>query len=223
MGRVIMSGIVPTLKAPVTGVLLKDIAEGQVVKVNENGFPVEFYVAKHDYESALNGPGRTLLVRKVTIGAFVWNSNGKSTYADSDINKNLNETYYNKFSDSCKTLIDTTKFYYTIGNGDKTIATLSRHIFLLSVNENGGVNISSGNFNIEGQTLPIYALLYSGAQFWTRTPDIRTNFASYAYHMQANGGWNAGQTTNSKQVRPCFTLPGNALFDKDTMLLKGVK
>ena len=209
--------------APVTGILLKDVAEGQIVKVNENGFPVEFYVAKHDYESALNGIGRTLLVRKETIGAFVWNSNGKSTYADSDINKKLNETYYNKFSDNCKSLIDTTKFYYTIGNGDKTIATLSRHIFLLSVNENGGDNISSGNFNIEGQTLPIYALLYSAVQFWTRTPDIRTDFASYAYFMQANGGWNASPTINNKQVRPCFTLPSNALFDKTTMLLKGVK
>lgn len=34
------------------------------VKLKENGTLVEFYVAKHDYESGLNGSGRTLIVRK---------------------------------------------------------------------------------------------------------------------------------------------------------------
>ena len=45
-------------------VRLSDMEEGALVKLKESGSPVEFYVAKHDYESELNGSGRTLLVRK---------------------------------------------------------------------------------------------------------------------------------------------------------------
>lgn len=47
-----------------TGTPLSDIPEGTLVKINESGSPVEFYVAKHDYETGLNGAGRTLLVRR---------------------------------------------------------------------------------------------------------------------------------------------------------------
>ena len=40
MGRVIMSGIVPTLKAPVTGVLASSLAVGSTVKLMEGGTAV---------------------------------------------------------------------------------------------------------------------------------------------------------------------------------------
>ena len=39
---------------------------GSIIKLKENGTLVDFYVAKHDYESSLNGAGRTLVVRKDT-------------------------------------------------------------------------------------------------------------------------------------------------------------
>lgn len=32
---------------------------GSIIKLKENGTLVDFYVAKHDYESGLNGAGRT--------------------------------------------------------------------------------------------------------------------------------------------------------------------
>ena len=34
---------------------------GSIIKLKENGTLVDFYVAKHDYESSLNGAGRTLV------------------------------------------------------------------------------------------------------------------------------------------------------------------
>ena len=40
-----------------TGTMLSDFEEGALVKLNENGSPVEFYVTKHDYEPDLNGAG----------------------------------------------------------------------------------------------------------------------------------------------------------------------
>ena len=49
-----------------SGIPLSDYEEGDIIKLNEGGSPVEFYVSKHDYESGLNGSGRTLVVRKDT-------------------------------------------------------------------------------------------------------------------------------------------------------------
>ena len=47
-----------------SGIPLSDYEEGALIKLNEGGSPVEFYVSKHDYESGLNGAERTLVVRK---------------------------------------------------------------------------------------------------------------------------------------------------------------
>ena len=43
---------------PVTGTSIGNIDEGTIITLNESASPVEFYVAKQDYESGLNGaPG----------------------------------------------------------------------------------------------------------------------------------------------------------------------
>ena len=46
------------------GIPLNTITPGAILYLNESGSPVPFYIAKHDYESGLNGDGRTLVVRK---------------------------------------------------------------------------------------------------------------------------------------------------------------
>ena len=46
------------------GIHLNTITPGAILYLNESGSPVPFYIAKHDYESGLNGAGRTLVVRK---------------------------------------------------------------------------------------------------------------------------------------------------------------
>lgn len=40
-----------------SGLPLSDLPEGSLVAINERGSPVLFYLAKHDYESGLNGAG----------------------------------------------------------------------------------------------------------------------------------------------------------------------
>ena len=45
---------------PVVGTSIVNLDEGAIITLNENASPVEFYVAKQDYESGLNGAGRTL-------------------------------------------------------------------------------------------------------------------------------------------------------------------
>ena len=44
----------------VVGTSIGNLDEGAIIALNENASPVEFYVAKQDYESGLNGAGRTL-------------------------------------------------------------------------------------------------------------------------------------------------------------------
>ena len=45
---------------PVVGTSIGNLDEGAIITLNENSNPVEFYVAKQDYEAGLNGAGRTL-------------------------------------------------------------------------------------------------------------------------------------------------------------------
>ena len=106
---------------------LGQVAVGTLVKLNENGSPVEFYVAKHDYESGLNGAGRTLLVRKECYDNRVWNSVQVNTYASSTLDSWLNSDYKNLLDSDFLTVIGTTKFQYTIGYGDKTTEVFKWH------------------------------------------------------------------------------------------------
>lgn len=226
MGKVIMSGIVPQLVAPVTGVALADIAEGSIVKLNENGAPVEFYVAKHNYESGLNGTGRTLLVRKDCHSKpEMWGST--QLYANNTLDTYLNGTYKAVLDADIHEAIATTKFYYTPGNGNNALSTLERAVWQLSAAEYG---YTDGNYNVEGATLPISNTLrvayYNGTAVpqWTRTPlKGETGNAPYVAIIMANGAFNSsGYSGRANYCRPAFTLPSTALFDEETLLFKGV-
>lgn len=206
---------------PSLGKMLGDYAEGDIVLLNESGSPVEFYVAKHDYEAELNGAGRTLLVRKDGYDKRQWHNSGVNAYATSDIDAWLNEDYKSLLDESVQTAIGTTKFYYTPGNGNTTVATLARSAFLLSYTEIGksGIGgITSSGYNDEGVVLPISQLVSdSSVDIWTRTPlkssttNAIVDFA-IGYLMDTGG---VGCTYNAFS-RPCFTLPATAKFDPNT-------
>ena len=224
MGKVIMSGIVPPLVAPVMGIKLGDIAEGSIVKLNEGGSPVEFYVAKHNYENSLNGMGRTLVVRKDCYDSRQWHSSNVNAYASSAIDSWLNGTYKNLLDADIRGVIGTTKIKYTPGNGNNTVGTLERAIFLLSATE---LNRSASWFNVEGTALEIASSLQiaymnsSAVIQWTRSPDTGSVYG--AVYLDTNGNVSGGGCSSAYGSRPAFTLPSNAVFDENTMLLKGVK
>lgn len=123
---------------------LSNIPEGKTVLMDEGSNVVEFIVAKHDYESELNGAGRTLLVRKRYPVLMSWDSSW-SAYAQSDINTWLNGEYLNTFSSAQKEAIGSTTFYYTPGFtamdfsvGSSKVSTMSKAVFLPSAHEFGG-------------------------------------------------------------------------------------
>lgn len=228
MGKVIMSGVVPQLVAPVTEIMLSELAEGSIVKLNEDGSPVEFYVAKHNYESGLNGTGRTLLVRRYLRGqdVDVWDSGQVNAYSGSDIDLWFNNTYKTWLDTAVQVAIGTTKFYYTSGNGTSTVTTLERGVFALSTTE-----LSAGAYdaNAEGTALPIASTLQkaylasdaANAKYqWTRTPLKSSTWK--AYYLNQNGVASDYDVTKKRTARPAFTLPATTLFDEETLLFKGV-
>ena len=199
--------------------LLGSYAEGTLVKINEDGATVDFYVAKHDYESALNGTGRTLLVRKDCYDKRVFD-NSNNAYADSALDSWLNATYMQLLDASIQTAIGTTKFYYTPGNDNTTVTTLQRAVFQLSLTELGK---SASYANTEGSALPIASTLQiayldgSAISQWTRTP--RTSGNTYAYFLRSNGGTNSNSSNAvSYGSRPAFTLPSNTLVGDDMLI-----
>ena len=221
MGHAIVSGGVMA-SVPAVGIRLGDIAEGQLVKLLENGTSVEFYVAKHDYESGLNGTGRTLVVRKDCYDTRAWHSSSVNAYASSAIDSWLNSTYKNLLDADIRGVIDTTKIRYTPGNGNNTIGVLERAIFLLSATE---LNKSASWFNMEGTALEIASSLQiaymnsSAIIQWTRSPG--TDNTSKAICLYNDGAPVSVRCAIALGSRPAFTLPSGALFDEETMLFNG--
>lgn len=202
-----------------SGTMLSDIEEGELVKLNENGSPVEFYVAKHDYEPDLNGAGRTLLVRKDCYDNRVWDNGNVNAYASSDLDSWFNSTYKNMLDADIRSLIGTTKIRYTPSKSNWTVGTLERAVFALSATELGQ---SASWFNVEGSALPIASTLQvahlngSTNTQWTRSPYAYD--AGGAVFLHSSGDVRSNYCSYSHGSRPSFTLPSTILAD-DTGLI----
>ena len=189
---------------------------GSIVKLKENGVLVDFYVAKHDYENGLNGSGRTLVVRKDCYDTRQWHTSNVNAYATSAIDTWLNSTYKNLLDADIRGVIGTTKIKYTPGNGNTTVGTLERAIFLLSVTELGR---SASYANTEGTALSIASSLQiaylngSAVVQWTRSPN--TNNTDYAYYLSTNGNVYNVVCSNTHGSRPAFTLPSTLSVSDD--------
>lgn len=189
---------------------------GSIVKLKENGVLVDFYVAKHDYENGLNGSGRTLVVRKDCYDTRQWHTSNVNAYATSAIDTWLNSTYKNLLDADIRGVIGTTKIKYTPGNGDTTVGTLERAIFLLSVTELGR---SASYANTEGTALSIASSLQiaylngSAVVQWTRSPF--TGGTSYACCLGTGGGVYYSFCGHTGGSRPAFTLPSTLSVSDD--------
>lgn len=189
---------------------------GSIVKLKENGVLVDFYVAKHDYENGLNGSGRTLVVRKDCYDTRQWHTSNVNAYATSAIDTWLNSTYKNLLDADIRGVIGTTKIKYTPGNGNTTVGTLERAIFLLSVTELGR---SASYANTEGTALSIASSLQiaylngSAVVQWTRSP--YTSNTHYACYLDTGGYVYNGICGNTYGSRPAFTLPSTLSVSDD--------
>lgn len=189
---------------------------GSIVKLKENGVLVDFYVAKHDYENGLNGSGRTLVVRKDCYDTRQWHTSNVNAYATSAIDTWLNSTYKNLLDADIRGVIGITKIKYTPGNGNTTVGTLERAIFLLSVTELGR---SASYANTEGTALSIASSLQiaylngSAVVQWTRSPGTSNTY--YAGYLGTDGGVDGSRCNYTGGSRPAFTLPSTLSVSDD--------
>ena len=215
-GRTLIGGTGYDIKF---GTPVAELAEGTIIKINENGSPVGFYIAKHNYESRLNGVGRTLVVRKdcySLMGTY-------SSFNGSPVDEECNGDYLNLFSADVKALISKTKFYVNTDYISPKLEVYQRAIFILSQGEFGEQLGSYGTK--DGQTLPIVETLkiakYNGkacAQ-WTRTPT--TSVGGAVIYVSAAGQILSTRNPYSEKFgnRPVFTLPNTAEVDSDFNLI----
>lgn len=195
---------------------LGNVAVGTIVKINESGVPADFYVACQNYESGLNGAGRTLVVRKNVYDLRAWNSLNVNAWANCSMRAWLNSTYKALLDSDIQSLMGTTKYYYTPGNGSWSVTIRSDAVFLLSITELGR---SQNWFNAEGFTLPIASALLiarkdgSATTQWTRSPNTTsTEIVGFV----SSGGLDASDVCAAGAgSRPAFTLPFNLAVSDD--------
>ncbi len=205
--------------APRAGTPLSDLTEGTLIKINENGSPVEFYLAKHNYQSDLNGNGKTLVLRKNIYDKRSWNSTDSNEWSSCTLHSWLNQGYKALFSSQVQSLMGITQYYYTTGYSQYQLTTRADSVFLLSATEYG---YPAYQFNEEGIALPISQIIKKdGISKWTRTPITygSGNVVSAYYNDTARG---LGVNTNDGLIGncPCFTLPATALVDQDLNLIE---
>ena len=192
------------------GLRLSNVLPGAILYLNESGSPVQFYIAKHNYEPGLNGAGKTLIVRKDCGEAK--RINIRNNYEGGNADSWNNMTWPNRLDADVKAALGNTKFYYTPGNGNNTVSVLSRTAFQLSAAELGG---TTSFINAEGTELPIASMLKiaytdgSADYQWTRTP--RTDDTKKSMIITPDGYLASivSNTTGFCRCRPAFTLPGN--------------
>lgn len=209
---------------------LAELPEGSIIKLNEDDTPVEFYVAKHDYESDLNGAGRTLLVRKDCYASYnlAHYSSPGNYFPDTDVYKVLNGTYKVKLDAAVRIAMGTTSFKTVktsrnlMNNTTSgTMTTVSAAVFVLSKTE---IN-NSTNYNLsEGAQLPIsdtlkIALFNGKAVNWITRSSSELNAI---YYVSSSGSISAvyyHQNSDNYYMRPVFTLPETMEVDGDFNLI----
>ena len=187
------------------GIPLNTITPGAILYLNESGRPAPFYIAKHDYESGLNGAGRTLVVRRDCYDKRGFNQSN-NTYSGSQMDTWLTGTYLNLLSSDVKKAVSTTKF--KIANGiNGSISTLERSVFILSC-----VELGRGSGYNDGEALPIAEKMQiakingTAVGQWTRTPG--NNSSIFETYLSAAGFAGIERPFFADYgSRPAFTLP----------------
>lgn len=226
-GRTLIGGTGYDIKF---GTPLAELPEGSIIKLNEDDTPVEFYIAKHNYESDLNGAGRTLLVRKDCYASHnLSNYVGHSNYfPDTTLYAVLNGTYKAKLDSAVRIAMGTTAFktVRTFKNpmnnkisGEMT--TVSAAVFALSKTEID----NSLNYNLsEGTQLPIsdtlkIALFNGEAVIWITRSASQLNSIYIVTPIGSVSSVYYGQNSDNNYMRPVFTLPETMEVDGDFNLI----
>ena len=207
---------------------IKDLAVGDgFVYLNEGNSKVKFYVLCHNYESGLNGNGRTLFCRE--------------SPAETDKGVGISSSYINKFTSVVQKWISTTKYkyqYITWSGSYSEVLIGSANFFSLSAIE---LNITKryeiqkladgSALSAAARTRVGYIRTASNTSFWTRSQDPTwsdhhkedgDDVYDYDYYYTVSGASGSSISFNKVDISkyssgklPCFTLPETLYIDKD--------
>ena len=224
---------------------IKDLAIGDgFVYLMEGNTKVKFYALSHNYESGLNGKGRTLFCRESPAGSGTHTTSAKEDYRVDSNNEDAwyKNTYVNKFSGEVRKLIGMTKYigqyahmsYTQIGDPSKVVldsGTYESSFFPLSTAEVGGSGFSDGSaLSSAAISRLVNILTRYGNGIWTRSPSMtNTGTSTSGYptrYYYANGQYIystsgsslstvEGTYIHSYGYLPCFTLSEDLYIDKN--------
>ncbi len=229
MGKISMPGIVPKLVAPVAGILAGALAVGSIVKLRENGTPVNYIVVNQGlpssmYDASCNG---TWLLRQTILKSTVWSAGKTNKYSTSAI-KQLSMPSYDP---EVKSVIKTAKIPFCDGGGNSTVLSgangYSCQVFLLSGYEIGFTNGFASTFPLDGSKLSYFSFeefdskRIANGNWWTRSPYVLGGNTLQAVLANTSGGYGIPEVRNSNGIRPALILPSDVLFD-DNMNFMGV-
>lgn len=132
---------------------LGNLAEGTIVPMLERGSKVNYIVAKHNYQSDVNGGGHTMLIRAGVLGSYEWKKSSISSYelpeyakydTDSKIPDVLENYYQGVFDALTLAACKPVRIKYS-PNGSTVTSTRSHRFFILSRGDLASWSYSDGD------------------------------------------------------------------------------
>lgn len=227
-----------TSATPIAGTPLSQLAEGTLIKILENGAPVEYLIVNQGlpssmYDASCDG---CWVLRKDIAENRAWDSSDND-YKNSDIQAYLNGSWLSRYSAGVLSQIKQVKIPYQNGTGSGgSVASgangLSCKIFLLSGYELGWTTSNNSYFPRDGAKLSYFSsgtssaannkriANYNGSAtyWWLRSP--YTYSANYVWYVYSDGSYNSWSYRNAYGVRPALVLPSTAPVDQDLNLIE---
>lgn len=209
-------------------VILGSKPVGSIVKLKENGVPIDYLVVHQGLPSSLYDVScdGTWLLRKDAAEKCQWNSGQYNRYASSSVHIDLNNTYIYRFDAVIRAAIKQVKIPYGFGDGTTGGASgvngLSCQLFLLAACETGCRKNSA--LPADGDCLAFF--LGTGVQdmrricylngtaviWWVRTPAIEK---MKTFLVETNGGYGENKYCDRRDggLRPALILPSTIYVD----------
>lgn len=241
MGKCLFLRKGETHTAPISGILASDLAVGSSVYLMENGSAVEYLVVHQGlpssmYNASCNG---TWLLRKDIYSEQVWSVYSGNGFNTASIRSYLSNSILPLFSSEIQSIIKNVKIPYCTGGSygyeiksgswgyDCKIFLLSGYEigFTTGMNSSTPVDGSKLSYFIVGNTTNaiskrIAYLNGTAKNWWTRSPYTSNGLVTWS--VSSGGSSTTNTSSGAMGVRPALILPSNALFDKNTLILKGV-
>ena len=229
----VSEGVTPKLGTP-----LSELAEGTIIKINENGSPVEYLIVNQGlpssmYDTSCDG---CWVLRKDIEETREW-GHQFSNYKNSDIQAYLNGSWLSRYSTGILSQIKQVKIPYVNGNGsDEPVVSgangLSCKIFLLSGYEVGWTTSDSSDFPHDGAKLSYFdsgtgSTANSkrravrddnglGCSWFLRSPSAGSG---NIWGVMTDGSYLTWNSDDVCGIRPALIFPSGILVDNELNIL----